>query len=131
GQYICHSGMMRKVNDHIRFHRAQLVKGFAYAVFPVDADLAHHILAQNAANQFSHGAVGAAKYCFHTLIPSFLISAYSLARVSSSMGVRGRRRFSSPKPMAETAALTGMGLTSLNSALVRPSSLHCHWAAVL
>ena len=46
------------------------------------------------------------------------------------MGVRGSRRISLPKPMAETAAFTGMGLTSLNRALISGSSRHCHWAAV-
>ena len=47
------------------------------------------------------------------------------------MGVRGRRRCSSPKPMAETAALAGMGLTSLNMALIRGSRSACILAAVL
>ena len=51
------------------------------------------------------------------------------AYVLSSRQVRGIRKYSSPKPMAATAALAGMGLTSENSARIRGSSLHCSAAA--
>ena len=129
--YVGNGGVVGKVDDHIGFHLSQLGKGFGYSVFAVDADLAHDLFTKQTGNQLAHGAVGAEEYCSHTSIPSFRISSYSLARVASSMGVRGSRRFSSPKPMADTAALAGMGLTSLKRALTRGSRSHCIFAAVL
>ena len=53
---------------------------------------------------------------------------FSLAQWASSMGVRGRRTMFSHQPMAAMAAFTGMGLTSLNRALIRGSRSHCIFA---
>ena len=89
---IRHSGMMGKVDQHICMYFAQLGKGLGNTVFSVNADASYHFFAQNAVDQFAHGAVGAADNGSHYRAPSFLISLYSTARVVSSMGVRGRRR---------------------------------------
>ena len=104
-------GVMGKVDDHVGGDRAKLIKGSGHAVFTVDADPANHLAAQTLGNQFPHGAVGAAEDRSHTFTPSARSSANMALRSGSSMGVSGRRRCSSPKPMADTAALTGMGLT--------------------
>ena len=55
----------------------------------------------------------------HTSRPSFLIRARSVSLCPSSSSVRGRRSVFSVKPIAATAALTGIGLTSENSASIR------------
>ena len=77
GQHIGDGTVVGEINDHVRFHGPQFRKGPGDAVFSVQADLAHHFVTQNAADQLSHGAVGAANDCFHTFTPSFLISSNS------------------------------------------------------
>ena len=128
-QYAGNGGMVGEIHHHIRFHGSQFVKGLGYAVFTVNADLAHHFFTEDAADQLAHGAVGAANHSSHTFIPSFLISLSRTALVASSMGVRGSRRVSVPKPKAAVPALAGMGFTSLNKALIRGSRSHCIFAA--
>ena len=105
---------MREVNDHIGLHPAQFPECPCHTVCTVQADAANHLVPQNAGNQLPHGTVGTAQYGFHTFTPSWRRWFIIRWRFSSCMGTRGRRRFSLPKPMAEMAALTGMGLASQN-----------------
>ena len=119
-----HRAVVREIDDHIPMEISQLLKGFASAVFAVNADSAHQVFSQCSTNQLTHCAVGSAYNGSHTCTPSRRISARSFARFSGSMGVIGRRIYSLPKPIALTAALAGMGLTSQNSRLMRFRYLH-------
>ena len=123
-QHLRNRAVMGKINDHVGVHVSQFPKGPGHAVFAVNADLAGHLVSEGGADQPAHGAVGAADDRLHTCTPRRRISASSFARFPSSMGVRGRRIYSLPKPMALTAALAGMGFTSQNSRLMRFRYLH-------
>ena len=75
GDHIPGCAVVGKIDDHIRIHRAQLLRAAGNAITAVGADPAHHFIAQNPVDQLAHGAVGAPKNRFHTSIPSFLISS--------------------------------------------------------
>ena len=45
GDHIRHRAVMGKIDEYIRIHDAQLIKGLGDIIFPIDAHSAHHGIA--------------------------------------------------------------------------------------
>ena len=58
--------MVGKIDQHIGLDCTQFLKSLGNTVFAVDADTANHLIAEDLADQLTHGAIGTAKNRSHT-----------------------------------------------------------------